>query len=104
VAALAGTGIGHLCSRVLAHCRRDDRNLWLWALDIRIVHHDCVDHRLGAGRDRRLVAVARALFAYLASGHNRAFAMLISGGPFLLVGVLFLLYWARSQSDKASTG
>jgi hypothetical protein len=47
------------------------------------------------------VAVAQAVFAYLASGHSRAFAMLISGGPFLLAGALFLLCWHYSRPDRA---
>jgi len=42
------------------------------------------------------VAIAHSTFAYIASGHNKGFAMLISGGPWLLVGVLFLTSWRRS--------
>ena len=32
-------------------------------------------------------------FGYLSAGHNKAFAMLISGGPFLVAGILFLASW-----------
>jgi hypothetical protein len=42
-------------------------------------------------------AVAHSTFAFFAAGHNRGFAMLISGGPFLLIGALFLLAWRRSR-------
>ncbi len=44
-----------------------------------------------------ICAVAHSTFAYLASGHNHGLAMLISGGPFLLVGLLFLTSWRQSQ-------
>jgi len=36
------------------------------------------------------VGVAFSTFALITSGHNHAFAMLITGGPFLLSGLLFL--------------
>lgn len=44
-------------------------------------------------------AVAHSTFAYFAAGHNKGFAMLISGGPFLLIGALFLLAWRRSRPE-----
>jgi hypothetical protein len=50
------------------------------------------------------VAVAHAIFAYLAAGHSKAFAMLISGGPFLVAGVLFLLCWHRSRRPAVAGG
>jgi hypothetical protein len=42
------------------------------------------------------VGVAHSTFALFAAGHNRGLAMLISGGPFLLIGVLFLASWWRA--------
>jgi hypothetical protein len=36
-------------------------------------------------------------FAYFSAGRNKGFAMLVSGGPFLLVGILFLATWRRSR-------
>lgn len=44
-----------------------------------------------------ICAIAHSAFAYVASGHNQGLAMLISGGPFLLIGVLFLASWWRSS-------
>jgi hypothetical protein len=38
-----------------------------------------------------LSGVAHSVFALISSGHNRGLAMLISGGPFLLIGALFAL-------------
>jgi len=53
-----------------------------------------------AWRDERLggmVVVAGALalsvFAYVTAGHNKALAVLVSGIPFLVSGVLFLASW-----------
>jgi hypothetical protein len=45
-------------------------------------------------------AVAHSVFAYVASGHNRGLAMLISGGPFLVIGILFLASWWRSRGAR----
>jgi len=45
-------------------------------------------------------AVAHSTFALFAAGHNHAFAMLISGGPYLLIGILFLLSWRQSSDLK----
>ena len=47
-----------------------------------------------------ICAIAHSTFAYVASGHNQGFAMLISGGPFLLVGILFLASWWRSRVSQ----
>jgi hypothetical protein len=44
--------------------------------------------------------VAHCVFAFVASGHNTLFAMLISGGPFLLVGILLLVSWHQSESNN----
>ncbi len=43
-------------------------------------------------------AIAHSTFACFAAGHNHAFAMLISGGPYLLTGILFLWSWRKSRS------
>jgi len=45
-----------------------------------------------------LFGIAHSTFALIASGHNHVFAMLISGGPFILVGTLFLLAEKRSRT------
>lgn len=42
-----------------------------------------------------LCGVAHSTFAYFAAGHNIPLAMAISGGPFLVLGALFLLAWRR---------
>ena len=44
-----------------------------------------------------ICALAHSAFAYVASGHSRGLAMLISGGPFLLIGLLFLASWWSSR-------
>jgi len=45
------------------------------------------------------VAVAHSTFAYFAAGHNKGLAMAISGGPLLVVGLLFLASWWRRRRD-----
>jgi len=42
-------------------------------------------------------AMALSMFAYLAAGNNRPMAALVSGGPFLLSGILFLMAAKWSQ-------
>ena len=37
------------------------------------------------------------IFGYVTAGHNKIFAALISGFPFLVAGILFVLSWWRSQ-------
>jgi MYXO-CTERM domain-containing protein len=49
-----------------------------------------------------VIALAHGTFALISSGHNRGFAVLISGGPFLLIGLLFLASWRRRSSQGAS--
>ncbi len=51
-----------------------------------------------------ICAVAHSTFAYMVSGHNKGFAMLITGGPFLLSGSLFLLSWWKSKASSMSPG
>jgi hypothetical protein len=45
-----------------------------------------------------IVAAAHSTFAYFAAGHHRALAMLISGGPLLVIGLLFLGVWYRGRA------
>ena len=47
-----------------------------------------------------ICAAAHSTFAYVVAGHNKALAMLISGGPFLLIGALFLAVWWRSRHRR----
>lgn len=57
--------------------------------------------REGLGGAILLVAAAgQATFAYFAAGHHKGFAMAISGGPFLIVGSLFLAYRWRSRPGR----
>ncbi len=46
-----------------------------------------------------IVAAAAALctFSYIEAGHNKILAMLFSGFPFLISGILFLIIWWRSK-------
>lgn len=44
-----------------------------------------------------IVAITCSAFAWGTAGHNKGFAMLISGGPFLVVGILFLASWWSSE-------
>jgi len=50
-----------------------------------------------------ICAIAHSTFEYFASGHNQGLAMLISGGPFLLVGILFLASWWRTTNTVEQT-
>ena len=47
-----------------------------------------------------ICAAAHSTFAYIVAGHNKALAMLISGGPFLLIGSLFLAVWWRLRHRR----
>lgn len=49
-----------------------------------------------------LFGIAHSVFALFAAGHNHAFAMSISGGPYILTGILFLLAYTRSQKLQTS--
>lgn len=42
-------------------------------------------------------AVALGTFAYVTAGFNKGWAMLITGGPLLVIGLLFLASWRRSR-------
>ncbi|MGB3346148.1 MAG: hypothetical protein WBA71_02675 [Candidatus Humimicrobiia bacterium] len=42
-----------------------------------------------------LGAIALSIFSYISAGHNKIFAVLTSGIPFLIAGILFLISWWR---------
>ena len=44
-----------------------------------------------------IAGVALCIFAYVTAGAREGLAMAVSGGPFLLAGVLFLAGWWRSR-------
>ena len=44
-----------------------------------------------------LVAIAHSIFALIAAGRNKGFAVLVSGGPFFVIGSLFVATWWRSK-------
>jgi hypothetical protein len=44
-----------------------------------------------------LYAVAFSTFGYISAGHNKPFAMVITGAPFLVIGILFLTSWWKSR-------
>lgn len=46
-------------------------------------------------------ALALSVFAYLTAGHNKALAVLVSGVPFLVSGVLFLAS-SRRRRDRGA--
>jgi hypothetical protein len=48
-----------------------------------------------------LVGAAHFVFAFVAAGHNKLFAVAITGVPFLLVGTLFLASWLLSRRTEA---
>lgn len=49
-------------------------------------------------------AIALSIFAYVTARFNKIWAMLISGGPFLVAGILFLASWQRSKRSEISQG
>jgi uncharacterized membrane protein YGL010W len=49
-----------------------------------------------------LFGLAHSAYALIEAGHNQGLAMLVSGGPFILVGMLFLLAYKRSSKQKIS--
>jgi len=49
-----------------------------------------------------LGAIALCIFSYISAGRNKFFAMLTSGIPFLIAGILFLISWWRSKKLKIS--
>ena len=49
-----------------------------------------------------LVGVAYGVFAFVAAGHNKLFAVAITGVPVLLVGLLFLGSWWRNRQAQTA--
>jgi hypothetical protein len=47
-----------------------------------------------------ICGVALSTFAYVTAGHSKVLAMLVSGGPLLVAGVLFLVSWWRSRRAR----
>ena len=47
--------------------------------------------------------VALGVFASVSAGRNDAQAVLVSGGPFLIAGILFLTSWRRSTRGRISS-
>jgi hypothetical protein len=49
-----------------------------------------------------LVGLAHGVFAFVAAGQNKLFAVAITGVPFLLTGFLFLVsWWLHRKADTA---
>ena len=46
-----------------------------------------------------MASVSFSVFAYFEAGHNKVFASLISGFPFLVAGILFLISWKLSSKS-----
>ena len=44
-----------------------------------------------------ICGAAFSAFAYFTAGHNQAIAMLVSGAPFIVAGVLLLVSWWTSR-------
>ncbi|MBU2236345.1 hypothetical protein KKA01_04815 [Patescibacteria group bacterium] len=44
-----------------------------------------------------VAGIALSVFALFSAGHNHAFAMLISGGPYIIAGALFLASCKKSK-------
>lgn len=47
-------------------------------------------------------AIALSIFSYISAGHNKIFAVLTSGIPFLIAGILSLISWWRTKKLKTS--
>ncbi len=45
-----------------------------------------------------VLSIAFSIFACVSATHNRALAVFLSGAPFLVIGILFLLTWRRSKT------
>ena len=57
--------------------------------------------RLG-GAVASVGGIALCIFAFFSAGHNKGYAMLVSGGPFLVAGLLFLAYAQSSGHSKSN--
>jgi hypothetical protein len=47
-----------------------------------------------------VVAIAHSVFAFIVAGRNKSLAMLISGGPFFVIGSVFIATWWRSERSN----
>jgi hypothetical protein len=47
--------------------------------------------------------ITHAIFALIVAGHNKLYAASISGGPFILSGILLLLSWRRGRQAGVSS-
>lgn len=45
--------------------------------------------------------IVLSIFAYITAGHNKVLAMASSGIPFLIAGILFLIYWRKTRKLKS---
>jgi hypothetical protein len=50
-----------------------------------------------------VIAIAHSTFALIEAGHNKGLAVLISGGPFFVIGSLFIATWWRSKKNNISS-
>jgi hypothetical protein len=49
-----------------------------------------------------VVGLMHCVFAIIVAGHNKFFAVLISGVPFIIAGLLFLASWRESNVARIS--
>jgi glycerol uptake facilitator-like aquaporin len=49
-----------------------------------------------------VVAIAHSINALIVAGRNKGFALLVSGGPFFIIGSLFIATWWRSRELSSS--
>jgi len=47
-----------------------------------------------------LAGIGFSIFAYFSAGHNKILAMLVSGVPFIICGILFLITWMEKRREK----
>jgi len=47
-----------------------------------------------------ICSIAHSTFAFFSAGHNKALAVVISGGPFLVIGILFLISWRSATRSR----
>ena len=47
-----------------------------------------------------LAGIGFSIFAYFSAGRNQILAMLVSGVPFIICGILFLIAWMGKKREK----
>ena len=47
-----------------------------------------------------LAGIGFSIFAYFSAGRNQILAMSVSGVPFIICGILFLIAWMRKKRQK----